>query len=479
MKNFFANLCYSLILTTLLISPSSGESADPGQAIYGSSERQLQEIQQQLKMQDAEIRRLRSELDAAVGASDSHLLPPLPGYAVSQSSPQSSNVEVSNLDATLQSLSNGNFTKIGSGTDTGLNLNTYSPLFDKGIVIQSDNVAMKIGGYVKVDVIQDFQPVGNEAEFDTQTILIGVPQRQNSNLHAQQSRLNFDTRWDTDLGQVRAFVEGDFFGDNNTYRLRHAYGEVRQLIVGQTWSTFANVRAVPPTLDSAGPASIINQRQSQVRWTQEILHEGLSFSVAVENPDLTVTNTISDLSVTSVTDSPDLVTRLLYADEQTSLQLSGVVRSLGLITPNGDRFEQSAWGANASATHHFSENDEGYLQFVVGDGIGSYNGIPDVVSDGISRGGLLPMMGWMVAWNHRWTKKLQSSLTYSENILDNPSYQPGDELHRNTYFSTNLIWSPATHYFMGIEYLYGIRENVDGQDAEAHRLQTSFGFYLP
>jgi hypothetical protein len=68
---------------------------------------------------------------------------------------------------------------------------------------------------------------------------------------------------------------------------------------------------------------------------------------------------------------------------------------------------------------------------------------------------------------------------YSENRLDSPSFQPGDELRFNSYFATNLIWTPLENYFMGIEYLYGIRQNVDLQDSEANRLQMSFGFYLP
>jgi len=478
MWSHIVNTTLMFVAAVILIAPSTAESSETGQAVYDSSNQQLLKIQSQLESQDAEIRRLRSELDAAINNSSSRL-PPLPESTVSHVVEPTINSPSAGNQAGFHVLSNENFTKIGSGTQSGLNLNTYSPLFNTGIVIRSNQAAMKIGGYVKVDVIHDFQPVGNVAEFNTQTILVGVPQRQNSNLHAQQSRLNFDTRWHTDFGPVRSFVEGDFFGDNNTFRLRHAYGEINQLLVGQTWSTFANVRAVPQTLDSAGPSSIINQRQGQVRWTQDIIREGLSFSVAVENPELAVTDTISDLDVTTVTETPDFVTRLLYSDDRSSFQLSGVVRNLGLITPSNNRYEKAAWGVNVSGTHRFTDRDEGYLQFIVGDGIGSYNGIPDVVSDGVSRGGLLPMMGWMVAWNHQWSDDLQSSLTYSENILDNPSYQPGDELHRNTYFSTNLIWSPATNYFMGIEYLYGIRENVDTQDADAHRLQTSFGFYLP
>ncbi len=32
---------------------------------------------------------------------------------------------------------------------------------------------------------------------------------------------------------------------------------------------------------------------------------------------------------------------------------------------------------------------------------------------------------------------------------------------------------------LGIEYLYGMRENIDGDSGAAHRLQTAFIFDLP
>jgi hypothetical protein len=442
----------------------------------------LDKLLRRLDEQDAEIARLRYELKTALKQQTA---PPLPGLGSDPSQDNTigratlSSGSTSSSDAMVDALSSEDFTQIGTSQTEGLNLNSYQSPFDEGLVIQSHNVAMKIGGYVKVDVIQDFNPIEDEYTFDTQTILVNAPPRKNSKIHARQSRLSFDTRWSTDSGPVRAFIEGDFFGDNNTFRLRHAYGEVKQLIVGQTWSTFANVNALPPTLDSEGSASVISRRQGQIRWTEEILIDDLTFSLAVEDPRLTVTDTIAMLNVQALTESPDVVARIRFANDRSSFQLGGVSRRLGLIDPNGNRVQGNAWGVNISGSHKFSDHDEGYVQVVFGDGIGSYKNVPDVVSDGVSQGGILPLFGWMVGWNHRWTDDLQSSVVYSENRLDSPSFQPGDELRFNSYFATNLIWTPLENYFMGIEYLYGIRQNVDLQDSEANRLQMSFGFYLP
>jgi hypothetical protein len=44
---------------------------------------------------------------------------------------------------------------------------------------------------------------------------------------------------------MRAFIEGDFAGDGRLFRLRHAYGQWKSLVIGQTWSTFADPEAEP------------------------------------------------------------------------------------------------------------------------------------------------------------------------------------------------------------------------------------------
>ena len=85
----------------------------------------------------------------------------------------------------------------------------------------------------------------------------------------------------------------------------------------------------------------------------------------------------------------------------------------------------------------------------------------------------------MIGWTHLWRENLQSNFTFSEASINNLEGQDSAALHRKTYLAVNLIWKPTARVFVGVEYLYGIRENFGGQDAEAHRLQASFGFYLP
>ena len=86
------------------------------------------------------------------------------------------------------------------------------------------------------------------------------------------------------------------------------------------------------------------------------------------------------------------------------------------------------------------------------------------------------MDGWI---HYDWTDRLNSSVTYAENALSNAPLQQPDDVHRTTYLAANLIWEPVDRVNVGIEYLYGLRENVDRNAGDAHRLQIAFIFKLP
>ncbi len=54
--------------------------------------------------------------------------------------------------------------------------------------------------------------------------------------------------------------------------------------------------------------------------------------------------------------------------------------------------------------------------------------------------------------------------------------QAHDDVRGTTYLAANLIWEPVDRVNVGIEYLYGVRENVDREKGDAHRLQSAFIF---
>ena len=70
---------------------------------------------------------------------------------------------------------------------------------------------------------------------------------------------------------------------------------------------------------------------------------------------------------------------------------------------------------------------------------------------------------------HFWAEKFRSNLTYGYVSADNPASLSGGALDSTTYVSANFIWNPFKQLTLGVEYLWGQRENVDGNDGTSNR----------
>jgi hypothetical protein len=69
-------------------------------------------------------------------------------------------------------------------------------------------------------------------------------------------------------GSYRFFVEVDLFGTNaTTPRPRHAYGQAKNFLVGQTFSNFMDPDAGPDQLDFQGPNAQVSIRSPQFRYS--------------------------------------------------------------------------------------------------------------------------------------------------------------------------------------------------------------------
>jgi len=370
-----------------------------------------------------------------------------------------------------------------SAPETRLQNNFVSiPEFDSGLVLYGRDVAIKIGGYVKADLIKDFDAIDSTDSFDTTSIPVDAPDRENSRFHARQSRLSFDTRWRIEDEVVRAFVEGDFFGGESNgseeFRLRHAYGTIGRFTAGQTWTTFTDPGAVPQTIDFEGAVSNVNRRQGLVRWDHPIVDEFLSWAIAVEDPNIIIESS-SEVVGSGRTQSPDFITRLRVTPDWGEFQGAFVLRELGFQPAGQPVITENAWGFNFAGSLFLLDRTKGYSQVTFGEGIGSYRGSPDVVATGPNSGAILPMFGWMVGLHHEWNSNWTSNFTYSELILEDIPGQSPDNLRSTTYLAVNLIANPFERVFCGIEYLYGVRENVSGDSGSANRIQIACGFFLP
>lgn len=359
---------------------------------------------------------------------------------------------------------------------------TDFPEFEGGLTVVSESAALKIGGYVKADLIADFDPISSTDTFDTGAIEIGSADRRNARLHARQTRLSFDTRWKTSGDLARAFIEVDFFGDrtgsNDALRLRHAYGRLGNLTVGQTWTTFTDPSAVPQTLDFEGAVSNVNRRQGLVRYQAPLAVEGLSLAASIENPRVLI-EVPAGVQGSVRTETPDFVARVRFERDWGEFQIAGVLRELGFQPVGQAVVTDTAWGFNFTGSARSSDRLKAYYQITFGEGVGSYRGSPDVVATSNTTAEILPVFGWMVGLKYSWLPSLTSNVTYSELHAGSIAGQAADNLRETSYFAVNLIQNPYDRVFWGVEYLHGFRQNQSLASATATRLQFSCGFYLP
>jgi len=346
--------------------------------------------------------------------------------------------------------------------------------------IPGTRAGLRIGGYVKTTMVTNFDALEFTDRFITGSIPVADVEgvEAESSISAAQSRLNFDLREPTELGMLRAFIEGDFASDADRFRLRHAFGQWRRALIGKTWSAFVDTEATPEEVDFEGLNGRITVRQSQIRLMPR-LGERFEFQLSLEDPNPQVSN--GD----GVTRAPDLIAsgRFNWGD-RLHMKLGVIGRQIrakplaggGLQTKNG-------WGLTLSGrfrTPLFDERDSLLFQLNGGSGIGRY--VNDLASvgefDGIfdeesGKMALFDIRAGYASWQHWWTETLRSNLTFGIVDVDNPGFVEPTAYRRTLRASGNLFWTPTPRIDLGTELLWGRRENEDGSDGEATQLQMS------
>lgn len=352
-----------------------------------------------------------------------------------------------------------------------------APMPGKGVQWQVGETTIKLGGYIKVDLIHDFDEIGSTDSFDPRTIPTGGDgDGTATRIHARQTRLNLDLRTPTSAGPMRAYVEGDFFGSGNAFRLRHAFGEVAGVMGGQYWTTFMDEDAMPETLDFESPIAFPQIRQAQVRYTKK-LEDGDHWAVALEDPDSDV---IPPTGVDGESEEPvpDLNARYRMKLERGHVQLSGFLGMASFDPDVGSSDDVGLWGFNLSTKYQVVGDDNVYAQVTYGDGVGRYRGGTTAAPDADGDLEAVTVLGWMLGYEHHWNDEYRSTVTYSWGDGDIPDGAPADTTEQLEYFAANLIWQFADRAWAGIEYLYGSRDTFDDETGDANRIQLALRFDL-
>ncbi|MEZ5504254.1 MAG: DcaP family trimeric outer membrane transporter [Halioglobus sp.] len=342
------------------------------------------------------------------------------------------------------------------------------------------DAALAIGGFVKTDVVYNFDPLEIADRFIVGSIPVGVSESTGdvaqSSITADQSRLNFDLREPTQFGLMRAFIEGDFAGSGETFRLRHAFGQWNRMLAGKTWSTFVDPEASPEEIDFEGLNARINVRQSQIRYMPK-LGEEYELQVALEDPNPEIQNG------TGVSRTPDFVLAGRFSpNKRLHMKLALLARQIRAQAESGNITEEFGWGTSLSGrfvTPRFDPRDNVLFQLNYGNGIGRY--VNDLSSIGNYDGIFDPTTGELqlfhvvagyISFQHWWAvNQLRSNFTFGAVDINNPGFIADNAYLTTLRFSSNLIWSPIPRIDIGGEYLWGSRENKNGKTGDATQLQ--------
>ena len=350
-----------------------------------------------------------------------------------------------------------------------------------------------IGGYVKLDYIQDFDGGYDRFQYEIQSVPVpgdGRPEQSGyMNLHARESRLNIDVRRVTEKGMpLQIFFELDFYNldrgpFNQTARLRHFYGVLGRLLIGRTWGTQSDLFAVPNTIDFAAGDAITGTRRAQVRFEDD-LSKKLKYAVALEM-----------LEFPGI-DAPDSLGQAsqnlpLLAGRITKKTTSGGRMMLGAsifqlrwdgqgIIPNSTAL---GWGFSFSGREYFGQKH--YFRWMASYGQGWGSQI--VATLGTNASAILDPNGnleTMPAWNLGTGIALNLSPTLVTNLnvnwyaIDPSVYRDLNKMKSGESAHLNLIWSPIKNVNTGVEFMILRRTNGDDSSGVGKRLQFMIKYVI-
>ncbi|MES2253289.1 MAG: DcaP family trimeric outer membrane transporter [Pseudomonadota bacterium] len=383
------------------------------------------------------------------------------------------------------------------------------------IAVPGTNSAIKIGGRIKADGA--YYPRSNanakNIEFDGTVIPL-----RNQEVNAAKSgfvqggiansRIEFTSLSHTNQGDVKGWIQTDFdsslnlAGGPNNYtgtsyvpRIRHAIVEWKSLTVGQTLTNFHDSEGVT-TLDNNGLGNVV--RRVQVKWTEK-LGEGLSLSVAAENPNtdyVTQNGATGNNSNLGKSGLPDLTARLRLEGKQGFVSLRGIVRRLevnvqpteaagGVTALNQFANKQTGWGLGTSFKLITSGLSGFNGQVTFGDGINNFLAVESLPSAYLqlpasatpaagnngthtqARFDTLSGASAILGYEHWWTDQFRTTIAGSYTKVKNSSFAPvsaaGSQLNsRLKKAVVNAIYSPVKQMDIGVEVMYGTRETIGG-----------------
>lgn len=355
-----------------------------------------------------------------------------------------------------------------------------------------DKTKVTVSGYVKADAMFSSYSdgtlgsgsIGRDFYIPGLTPVGGNEESTQFDAHVKQTRFRFKSETSLASGEkITGMIELGFHATPNgnervsnsyTPRIRHAFLKYKNWLIGQTWSTFQDVGALPETVDFVGATDgTIFVRQAMLRYSQG------GFEIALENPESTITRyggggrIVSDDNAT-----PDITARYTYRDDWGHVSIAGLARKLEYVNKQGANHidaSTSSFGVSLTGKVKVGDKDDIRFMFNTGSGLGRYLGLNAANGAVLNANGNLESIdstGIALAYRHWWNQQWRSNLTYSSFSADNDTALTGRSVTKNTRsMRINLFYSPSPELTFGGEYARANRELENGADGDMDRVQ--------
>ncbi|MEP7704433.1 DcaP family trimeric outer membrane transporter [Paraglaciecola sp. 25GB23A] len=356
-----------------------------------------------------------------------------------------------------------------------------------------DDTKVNFSGYLKADaLISQYSDgtlgagnLGRDFYIPSLTPVGGAEENTQFDAHIRQSRFRFTTNTALDSGEkLTGVLEFDFqttvdgnerVSNSYTPRVRHAFIQYNNWLIGQTWSTFQDTSALPETLDFVGVTDgTIFVRQTMVRYSAN------GFAIALENPESTITPFGGGGRIVGDDNSmPDLAASYTMKQDWGYFKVAGLMRELSYVNKqSGADIDTStnSYGINVSGKIMLGQDD---IRFMLnsGKGLGRYsalNAVNGAVLDSNNELQTIDSTGISLAYRHQWNEQWRSNVTYSALDVDNDvSLTGASATQKTSSMRVNLLYSPSKELTFGGEYTSATRELENGQQGDMDRLQFS------
>lgn len=353
------------------------------------------------------------------------------------------------------------------------------------------NTQMSFSGYIKADAMfSNYSDgtiasgsVGRDFYIPSLTPVGGNDEGSQFDAHIRQTRFRITTDTPAENGDsIKGVLELDFIvteGGNervsNSYqpRVRHAYIEYKNWLVGQTWTTFMDVPSLPESLDFIGITDGITfGRQTMLRYTSGGLQ------IALENPETTVTPLGGGSRIVADDNAvPDVIAAYTMQQDWGYVKVAGLMRQLSYDDGDAIDDDETSYGIAVSGKVMLANGDDVRLMFNAGSGMGRYtalNASNGAVINADNELEAIDSMGYAISYRHLWSEKARSSVMFSAFEADNDIALTGLAATESTWSArVNYLYSPTPSLTFGGEYAYAKREIEAGLEGDMNRIQFS------